>query len=76
MKDGIPVRDRTGREFPTAAGAIEHSKELAQRLRGGPRLEDPGSSIIVIDQSGAEVHREPVYVPDAPRLGISAGRTG
>jgi hypothetical protein len=75
MKDGLPIRDRTGLEFPTAAGAIEHSKELARRLRSDPRLKDPALSIIVVDQSGTEVHREPVY-PGAPSLGTSAGRTG
>lgn len=60
-RDGIPTRDRKGLEFPTTAGAIEHSKELARRLRNDPRLKDPGLSIAVVDESGAEIHREPVY---------------
>ena len=64
MKDGAPVRDRTGIEFPTAAGAIEHSKELAQRFRHERRLKDPALSIIVVDESGTEIRREPVH-PDA-----------
>ena len=75
MKDGVPTRDRTGLEFPTAAGAIEHSKELARLLRADPRLKDPALSIIVVDQSGTEIHHEPVY-PDAPILGISFGKIG
>lgn len=66
LKDGIPTRDRKGITFATAAGAISHSKELAQRLRDEPRLKDPALSIIVIDESGAEIHREPVH-PPAPK---------
>ncbi len=70
MKDGVPTRDRKGIEFPTAAGAIAHSKELARRLRDEPRLKDPALVIVVVDESGAEVHREPVY-PAAGQLGMS-----
>lgn len=61
MKDGVPTRDREGIEFPNAAGAIEHSKELARLLRQEPRLTDPSLAIIVLDESGTEIHREPVY---------------
>jgi len=70
MKDGVPTRDRKGIEFATAAGAIEHSKEIARRLRNEPRLRDPALSIVVIDESGREIHREPVH-PDAAKLGVS-----
>lgn len=70
MRDGIPTRDRKGIEFPTAAAAIAHSKELARRLRDEPRLIDPALAIVVVDESGAEVHREPVY-PDAAKPGMS-----
>ncbi len=63
LKDGATVRDRTGLEFPTAGGAIEHCKELARRLRGDPRLaNDPDLFISVIEESGAEIHREKVYL--------------
>jgi hypothetical protein len=51
MKDGVPTRDRTGLEFPAASGAIEHSKELARRLRQDPRRKDPALSIVVLDES-------------------------
>jgi hypothetical protein len=71
-RDGIPTRDRRGIEFPTAAGAIEHSKELARRLRSDHRLKDPGLSIAVVDESGAEIHREPVY-SDATEPCVSRG---
>jgi hypothetical protein len=69
MKDGIPTRDRKGIEFPSTSAAIAHSKELARRLRNEPRLKDPALAIVVIDESGAEVHREPVY-PDTAQLGM------
>src|SRR5450759_4590024 len=71
-RDGIPTRDRRGLEFPTAAGAIEHSKELARRLRNAPRLKDPDLLIAVVDESGAEIHREQVY-SDATDPCISLG---
>jgi uncharacterized protein DUF6894 len=64
LKDGVPIRDRKGIEFATAAAAIEHSKALARRLRAEPRLEDPDLLIVVVDESGAEIHREPAH-PDA-----------
>lgn len=70
MKDGVPTRDRMGIEFPSAGGAIAHSKELARRLRNEPRLKDPTLAIVVVDESGAEVHREAVY-PDAAKPGMS-----
>ena len=60
MRDGIPVRDRKGLEFPSAGGAIEHSKNLARQMRDDPRATGRSFSIVVIDQSGAEIHRERV----------------
>ena len=63
LKDGVPTRDRTGLEFATTGGAIEHSKELARRLRRDPRITNRALSIVVIDESGAAIHREPVH-PD------------
>ncbi|QWG17147.1 hypothetical protein KMZ68_19500 [Bradyrhizobium sediminis] len=74
VKDGIPTRDRKGLKFPNAVGAIEHSKELARLLRHDPRLKDRSLSIVVVDESGTEVHREPVY-PDEARPGISLTKT-
>jgi len=70
MKDGIPSRDRTGLEFATAGGAIEHSKELARRLRHDPRITDRTLFIVVIDESGVEIHREPVH-PNPTKAGLS-----
>jgi hypothetical protein len=57
-----------------AAGAIEHSRELARRLRQDSRLDDPRLSIVVIDESGREIHREPVH-PDAAKLASPSTRS-
>jgi hypothetical protein len=60
VHDGVPIRDITGLQFRTNSGAIEHSKELARRFSHDHRLKDPVRSIIVLDESGMEIHREPV----------------
>ena len=63
-KDGIPVRDHSGIEFATIHEAIEHSKGLAKRLRGDKPVRDRELFVVVLDESGKEIHREFVY-PDA-----------
>lgn len=70
MRNGVPTRDRAGLEFATIAGAIEHSRDLARRLRHDPRITDRKLSIVIVDESGAEIHREPVY-PAAAQVGIA-----
>ena len=70
MKDGRPSRNRNGLEFSTTGDAIEHSKELARRLRHDPRIRDRTLSILVINDAGVEIHREPVH-PGAPGADIS-----
>ena len=75
VRDGIPVRDRHGLEFPTIWGAIEHSKDIARRLRADPPRKSSTLSIVVIDESGTEIHRERVY-PDTAEFGVSAGSIG
>jgi hypothetical protein len=65
MKDGRPIRDRKGLEFPTTGDAIRHSRELARRIRHDPRIRDRALSIVVVDEAGVEIHLERVY-PDAP----------
>jgi hypothetical protein len=75
MKGGVPSRDRTGLEFSTSAGAIEHSKQLSSRLRHEPRLRDRALTIVVIDESGAEVHREQVH-PGEPNFDVALGQIG
>jgi len=60
MKDGVPVRDRIGKQFRLNSEAIEHSKTLASRFRQ-ERHTEPDLVVVVIDESGREVHRERVY---------------
>lgn len=64
LADGRPVRDRVGLQFEMVSGAIEHSKDMARQLRSDTHPSHPALSIIVLDQDGREVHREPVYPTD------------
>jgi hypothetical protein len=75
MKGGVPSRDRTGLEFSTSAGAIEHSKQLSRRLRHEPRLRDRTLTIVVIDESGTEIHREQVHSGE-PNFDVALGQIG
>ena len=72
MKDGVPVRDRAGLEFRTDSQAIMHCKKLARRFSHERLIRDDNLFVVVINESGAEIHREPVY-PDTHRA-ASAGR--
>ena len=64
-QDGVPVRDHRGIEFATVHEAIGHSKGIAERLRDDKRKRDKALAVVVLDESGTELHRESVY-PDAP----------
>ena len=76
MKDGVPIRDRVGLQFPTAASAIEHSKELARRFRHERPLKDRDLAIVIIDESGSEVHREQVYPKVQEPVATSLNKVG
>jgi len=54
----------------TTGDAIEHSREVARRLRHDPRIKDRALSIVVVDEMGAEIHREPVH-PTTPDVGLA-----
>ena len=60
IKGAVTIRDKTGLRFPNAAAAIDHSNDLARRLRDDPRLGDSDLAISVIDESGSEVHLKDV----------------
>jgi hypothetical protein len=75
LKDGVPVRDKRGLEFSTVSAAINHSKNLAEKLRDDPRPRDPALSVVVVDESGTQIHREPVF-PETPALGMSFSKIG
>jgi len=76
MKDGVPIRDRTGVQFRTGADAIEHSKMLARQFSHDPRRKDPIRAIVVLDESGTEIHREMVAPPDQPKVAFSFDKIG
>ena len=61
-KDGVPIRDRIGKEFSSDAEAIEYSKALAAHFRKEAPSE-PDLAIVVVSESGREIHREPVHPP-------------
>lgn len=47
--------------FSTTSAAIEHSKQAALALRSEGQAANKDLHIIVLDESGREVHREPVF---------------
>lgn len=61
MQDGVPVRDRLGLEFRMDSQAIEYSKELARRFSHEHPVKHDRLSIVVLNESGTEIHREAVY---------------
>ncbi|CAN5255090.1 hypothetical protein BH11PSE4_BH11PSE4_28150 [soil metagenome] len=73
LKDGVAVRDRLGLEFITTGAAIAHSRQVALNLSESDPPGDPDLYVAVVNESGAEIHREPVY-PDV--VDITASRTG
>ncbi|MHC6151799.1 DUF6894 family protein [Bradyrhizobium elkanii] len=60
-KDGVPVRDRIGLEFASAAAAITHSKQMASKIRRENPSGDVDRYVVVVDESGKEIHREAIY---------------
>jgi hypothetical protein len=64
MKDGVPVRDWMGLDFQVDSQAIDHSKAIARRFSHEHPTRDRQLCIIVLNETGTEIHREPVY-PDA-----------
>ncbi|WP_338692186.1 MULTISPECIES: DUF6894 family protein [Bradyrhizobium] len=60
-KDGVPVRDRVGLEFANASTAIKHSKQMASKIRRENPSGDVDRHVVVIDESGKEIHREAIY---------------
>jgi hypothetical protein len=69
--DGVPTRDRDGLDFATASGAIEYCRNLVKRLRTDPAGKKEPLSIVVLDESGTEIHRERVF-PETPVSGSMA----
>ena len=65
IKDGVPVRDRVGKQFRLNSEAINYGKALAESLRNDPHAE-PDLMVVVTDESGREIHRERVHPMVSP----------
>ncbi|MBR0827160.1 hypothetical protein JQ596_16605 [Bradyrhizobium manausense] len=61
IKDGVPVRDKSDLEFVNDGVSIVHRKSLADNVRREEPKGHPELRIVVIDESGREVHRERIY---------------
>jgi hypothetical protein len=56
-----PVRDANGTDFVSSSDAIQHSKELAQKLSTDGRPHDRSLHLIVRNEHGVEIHKETVF---------------
>jgi hypothetical protein len=65
MKDGVRRQGRTGLEFAATRGAIEQSLPVGSGR--DPRITDYSLSLIVTDESGKAVLREPVHPDTFPK---------
>jgi hypothetical protein len=59
VRDGVPLRDKIGREFKLVSEAIEFSKTYARTLRGLGKRRD--LKVSVVNENGSQIHEEPVY---------------
>ncbi|WP_404562413.1 hypothetical protein [Bradyrhizobium elkanii] len=48
-------------KFASAAAAITHSKQMASKIRRENPSGDVDRHVVVIDESGKEIHREAIY---------------
>jgi hypothetical protein len=60
-------------QFLSEYEAIQHSRDLAARLRQHHFNNQPGLVISVFDKSGREIHREKVYPTDRQQAAWWAG---
>lgn len=61
IKDGVPLPDKHGLQFANPVEAIKHSRDLAQRIRNDRRAGGADNYVAVVDDTGAEIHREMIY---------------
>ena len=61
IRDGVPSRDLVGLKLVNGGAAIAHGKRLAEAIRGKLQTGNKDLYIAVVDESGKEIHREPVY---------------
>ncbi len=58
LRNGVPNRDRTSKEFEFISEAILHAKNLAQEFRNQRQHPGQNSRICVISENGTLVHEE------------------
>jgi hypothetical protein len=75
MNDGVPIRDTTGLEFCHVRWCDRARLGVRKAAPPRSRIRDRLFSVVVIDESGAEVHREPVYL-DGPQAGAAQAAYG
>jgi hypothetical protein len=56
-----PLADASGTDFDSSADAIQHSRDLAQKLCRDGRAHDPNLHVVVRNENGAEIHKETVF---------------
>jgi len=66
LRGGIPQRDHYGIRFATDDVAIRHSQVVANNIRKDARVTRNDLYVVVIDESGREVHREEVFPSISP----------
>jgi hypothetical protein len=64
MKDGVPMRDRVGKDFETDADAIAHCGMLTEHFYRDSLTDDQDLEISVVNALGREIHREFVHRRD------------
>ena len=55
------VQDKHGLQMPDPKHANDHSRTTASKMRMDSRVRDPSVVVVVVDERGAEIHREPVF---------------
>jgi hypothetical protein len=63
IRDGVPARDRTGKEFERISAAIAHAEELAAEFRRQREPKGQHSRICVVSENGTVVHEEKLLKP-------------
>jgi hypothetical protein len=66
LRGGVPTRDRSGVQFATHSEAIAHSRLVARKIRDDKRLRRADLCVAVVEESGAEIHREEVFASGVP----------
>lgn len=61
-RDGVPVRGRVGVTFANDVDAIKHSEIMASRICAENPSGNVDREVVVIDESGREIHRQAIYL--------------